>query len=52
MPYGLKNSLDIFRRLTDWVIESLPHCVVYIDNVVIYDTAWQDHLANVEALLA
>ncbi len=51
-PYDLKNAPDTFKRLMDRVVEGLPHCVVYIDDLVFYDATWQDHLANVEALFA
>ena len=52
MPYGLKNVPATFQRLMDQVVDDLQHCVVYIDNVVIYDICWLDHLDNVEALVA
>ena len=52
MPYGLRNAPATFQRLMDRVTDGLTHCVVYIDDVVIYDTTWAEHLTNVEALFA
>ena len=52
MPYGLRSAPATFQRLMDQVTDGLTHCVVYIDDVVIYDATWVDHLANVEALFA
>ena len=52
MPYGLKNAPATFQRLMDRVVDGLTHVVVYIDDVVVYDTTWVEHLQNVEALLA
>ncbi len=52
MPYGLKNAPATFQRLMDRVVDGLENCVVYIDDVVIYDTTWHDHIAHVEALFA
>ncbi len=52
MPYGLKNALATFQWLMDRVVESLPHCVIYNNDVVIYDRTWQDHFTNMEALFA
>ena len=52
MPYGLKNAPATFQRLMDRVVDGLENCVVYIDDVVIYDTTWQDHITHVEALFA
>ena len=34
----------------DRVVRDVPHCVVYIDDVVVYDTVWDEHLRNVKAL--
>ena len=52
MPYGLKNAPATFQRLMDRVVCGLTNCVVYIDDVVIYDTSWEEHLDHVEALCA
>ena len=52
MPYGLKNAPATFQRLMDQVVDGFQHCVVYIDDVVIYDTCWSEHFDNVEALFA
>ena len=52
MPYGLRNAPATFQRLMDRVTDGLTHCVVYIDDVVIYDTTWEEHVANVDALFA
>ena len=52
MPYGLKNAPATFQRLMDRVVDGLRNCVVYIDDVVIYDTTWHDHVSNVAALFA
>ena len=49
MPYGLKNAPATFQRLMNRVIRDVPHCVVYIDDVVVYDTVWNEHLRNVKA---
>ena len=52
MPYGLRNAPATFQRLMNHVVDGLPHCVVYIDDVVIYDTSWEEHLENVTALFS
>ncbi len=52
MPYGFKNAPATFQWLKNRVVEDVSHSVVYIDDVVIYDMTWQDHLTNVEALFA
>ena len=50
MPYGLKNAPATFQRLMSRVVDGIPHCAVYIDDVVIYDTDWGEHVDNVALL--
>ena len=51
MPYGLKNAPATFQRLMDRVVDGIPNCTVYIDDVIIYDTSWESHVDNVEHLV-
>ena len=51
MPYGLKNAPATFQRLMDQVVEGVPNCTVYIDDVIIYDTNWEDHVEHVVHLV-
>ena len=51
MPYGLGNAPPTFQRLMDRVAEGVKNCAVYIDDVVVFDTCWEEHLDNVEALV-
>ena len=44
MPYGL-------RKASATLVESVKNCAVYIDDVVMFDTCWKEHLDNVEALV-
>ena len=52
MPYGLKNAPATFQRLMNRVVDGIPNCSVYIDDVIIYDTVWEDHLNHVERLVS
>ena len=51
MPYGLKNAPATFQRLMNRVVDGIPNCTVYIDDVVIYDIDWEEHLDHVEQLV-
>lgn len=52
MPYGLKNAPATFQRLMDKVVRNIDNCVVYIDDVVLYDTSYDAHLQRIDNLFA
>jgi len=50
MPFGMKNAPSTFTRLMNKVIGSLPNCVVYIDDVVLYHDTFADHVQGIRDL--
>ena len=34
MPFGLRNSGYTFQRLMDQILQGLPYCFVYVDDVL------------------
>ena len=52
MPFGRRNSPATFQRLMNKVIESVPGCVVYVDDIVLYSDSWSHHRAQLGKLLA
>ncbi|XP_006813839.1 uncharacterized protein LOC100372062 [Saccoglossus kowalevskii] len=50
LPFGMKNAPATFQRLMDRVIQGVPNCVVYIDDVVIYSENWESHLLHLRKL--
>ncbi len=50
MPFGLKNAPATFQRLMNKVTASVPGCVVYIDDLVLYSDRWDDHLQQLGLL--
>lgn len=47
----LKNVPATFQRLMDRVVDGVENCVVYIDDVIVFDTCWEEHLDHVEKLI-
>lgn len=50
MPFGLKNAPSTFQRLNDRVVDGVPNCSVYIDDVIVYDVSWEAHMDHVTTL--
>ena len=47
MPFGLKNAPSHFQRCMEKVLEPVVDCcAVYIDDIVIFSTNWNDHLVH------
>ena len=52
MPFGLINAPSTFQRLMERVLEGLTpaKCQVYIDDVLVIGSTFDQHLANLEAV--
>jgi hypothetical protein len=50
MPFGLKNALVFFQRVTDQVFEGADFLKCYIDDVLVHSKGLVQHLAHLEQL--
>ncbi|XP_063586253.1 uncharacterized protein LOC134763615 [Penaeus indicus] len=50
LPFGLKNAPSSFQRLTGSIIRGLKGVKVYIDDLVVYSSKWEDHVATLRSL--
>ncbi|KAL3866009.1 hypothetical protein ACJMK2_043350 [Sinanodonta woodiana] len=47
MPFGMKGSPSTFQRLMNMITSGLENCDAYIDDVIIYNDTWMEHLATI-----
>lgn len=50
MSFGLRNVPATFQQLMNRVIAGLEGCAVYLDDVVIYNDTWSEHLSWIRNL--
>ena len=53
MPFGLANAVPTFQRLMQRVLEGLTprKCLVYLDDVLIVGSTFEEHLQNLKEVL-
>ena len=47
MPFGLKNAGACFQKVMDDALAQHPNAKCYIDDVLIYSTTFEQHLAHI-----
>ena len=50
MSFGMKNSPAIFQRLVNAVISGLDGFDAYIEDVIIHNNTFEDHLQSIRSL--
>jgi hypothetical protein len=53
MPFGLMNSPATFMRMMDDILWPFTNyfLVVYLDDILIYNKNWVDHLQHIQQVL-
>ncbi|KAL0152376.1 hypothetical protein M9458_052099, partial [Cirrhinus mrigala] len=46
MAFGLRNAPATFQRLMSLVLGDVPNCNIYLDDVVIFSSTWDEHLLS------
>ena len=52
LPFGVAAAPSIFQRLMESLLQDLPRVAVYIDDIVVAGTSVDDHLANLDKVMA
>ena len=50
MPFGMRNAASTFQRLMWLVTRDLEGCIVYLDDILIFSSDWEDHMIKLKAL--
>ena len=48
MPFGLCNSPATFQRLMNRCMHNIEHCLIYLDDIISFDSVHENHLKNLE----
>ena len=53
MPMGMSNSPAVFQRLMELVLTGLQWhtCLIYLDNVLVFGSIFDEHMQGVEQIL-
>ena len=51
LPFGVSSAPAIFQRTMDSLLQSIPHVIVYLDDVLITGASSQEHLQKLEEVL-
>lgn len=52
LPFGLHGAPATFQKMMDRLLRGTEsYAVAYLDNVVIYSSSWEDHLAHLKEVL-
>lgn len=52
MAFGMRNVPATFQRLMHMVLGDIPHCNVYLDDVVVYSYTWEEHLHSLAVVFS
>ena len=44
MSFGLCNALATFQRIVNQVLGDMPNCSVYLDDLIVYTSTWDEHM--------
>ncbi|XP_017487478.1 PREDICTED: uncharacterized protein K02A2.6-like, partial [Rhagoletis zephyria] len=50
MPFGMASAPGIFQRFMEEVIAGVPHCAVYLDDIIVTGQDNDEHIRNVEEI--
>lgn len=52
MPFGIKNAPSIFQKTLGNLLGGIDGVLVYLDDVIIFNNSWQEHLDTLAKVLS
>ena len=52
LPFGLTNAPAVFQRLMEQTLADLTNVLVYIDDIIVHSTSFEEHVERLEAVFA
>lgn len=51
LSFGLHRAPASFQRLMDQVLQGITFTTAYLDDIVIYNDTWEQHLKHIQEVL-
>ncbi|KAI2661959.1 Retrovirus-related Pol polyprotein from transposon 17.6 [Labeo rohita] len=52
MAFGMRNAPATFQRLMRLVLQDVPDCEAYLDDIVIFSPSWEEHMNSLRTVFA
>ena len=52
IPFGLWNAPTTFQRLMERCLVDLTDCLIYLDDIIIFSSTFEEHLERLQAVFA
>jgi len=51
IPFSLENAPAVFQHTMEEVLGHIYNCALYIDDLIVFSTTWEEHLSDFKKLL-
>lgn len=52
MAFGMCNAPATFQRLVNTVLQGVPRCNAYLDDLIVHSSTWEEHIATLTQVFA
>ena len=51
LPFGVASAPAVFQKAMDGILQGIPHCICYLDDILVIGRSDAEHLQNLEKVL-